>query len=133
MPGQVEDIIKAADAELGKTHAAPFSKAAFATLREKVSIYVGELISESVQISRRHRADTVSAAHVEQATSYLVANSSQKLYRHLGTIGGILLGASIGNILAMVTANSYTTPSVVITLALGILGAFLVAIHIAKD
>lgn len=131
--GPIEAIIHAAEVELGHLSPTPFSPAAFATLRDKISVYVAELVAESGRISRRHRADTVSAAHVDQAADYLVADSGRRFYRHLGTIGGILLGAAVGNLLSMITANQFSFGGVVVTCALGIVGSFLIALHIAKE
>jgi hypothetical protein len=89
----------------------PFSENSYSLLKTKIASYVSELVRESIKISKRHHADNVSAAHVEQASEYLVSSSSKKLFRHLGTLGGILLGAAISNLLAMTIANQYTAPS----------------------
>jgi len=129
----LEEVLRAAETELQRIGPSPFSVPAFSALRDKISRYIAELVAESIKIARRHRADTVSAAHVEQAAAYLVADTSRKLFRHLGTIGGILLGAAIGNLLSMVTANQYSTVSIVVTSVLCIVGAFMIALHIAKD
>nr|VFJ91185.1 MAG: hypothetical protein BECKLFY1418B_GA0070995_102418 [Candidatus Kentron sp. LFY] len=86
-----------------------------------------------MKVSRRHQADTVSAAHVERASEYLVTNTSRRIYRHLGTVGGVLLGAAISNILAMSLGCQYTGMGTVSSAVLGIIGAFMIALHIAKD
>jgi histone H3/H4 len=129
----ISDLITAAEKELQSFGSAPFSEPAFATLKERVSQYIVELINEALKVAKRHQADTVSAAHVNRASDYLVSSSSRKIFRHLGTVGGILLGAAIGNVLAMTTSNQFTATSVLVTSGLGIIGAFLIALHIAKD
>jgi formate-dependent nitrite reductase membrane component NrfD len=70
---------------------------------------------------------------VEQASEYLVSSSSKKFFRHLGTLGGILLGAAISNLLAMTIANQYTAAGTILSASFGIVGAFMIALHIAKD
>lgn len=125
--------IDSAEKELESLATSPFSNAAFATFKDKVAKYIGDLITESVKTAKRHSADTVSSTHVEQASDHLVSNTGRKYFRHLGTIGGILLGAGISNILAMTTSNQFTTLGVSITSALSIAGAFLVALHMAKE
>lgn len=130
---EIRDLIQSADDELRSIPASPFSSNAYACLISKIGTYVSELITESLKVSKRHRADTVSAAHVEQASAYLVASTSSRLFRHLGTMGGILFGAGLSNILAMTIANQYTPLSTIISLALGIIGAFLIALHMGKD
>jgi hypothetical protein len=111
----------------------PFSSAAFAILKTNISEYVTELVSESIKVSKRHRADTVSAAHVERAAEYLVSSTSRRIYRHLGTVGGIFLGAALSNMLAMTLVGQYTGVGTILSGSLGIVGAFMIALHIAKD
>lgn len=84
-------------------------------------------------VARRHRADTVSPGHVDQATAHLISIRSSRVYRHLGTIGGIFLGASLSNILSMSLAAQYTREGTLASVAFGIVGAFLVALHMAKE
>lgn len=107
--------------------------AAIAVLKRKISDYIVELAEESARIAARHRADAVSAAHVEDAASYLLVSRSRRLYRHLGTVGGLLFGAALSTVLAMLTTNQLSPVGVVTSSGVGMLGAFLVALHIAKD
>jgi hypothetical protein len=133
MDNVLNDVQRNAESHMYNIDHSPFSTAAFSTLQEKISHYIRDLITESINISRRHQADSVSATHVEMASDYLIANTSRKVYRHLGTIGGILLGAALSNILAMALSATYTGVGTIISIVLGIVGAFLVALHIAKD
>ncbi len=87
----VHAVVAEAEADLKRVDVSPFSPPAFGTLKAKISEYVVELLNESIKVSKRHRADTVSAAHVERAAEYLVSSTSRRSYRHLGTVGGILL------------------------------------------
>ncbi|NNJ84100.1 MAG: hypothetical protein HKP13_04060 [Gammaproteobacteria bacterium] len=110
-----------------------FSPSAFTTLETRIGQYISELVSESIKVSKRHQADTVSAAHVERANEYLVTNTSRRIYRHLGTVGGVLLGAALSHIPTMSSAGRYTSEETVLSAALGIVGAFMIALHMAKD
>ena len=130
---EVSAVLKDAEESLESVTHSPFSNPAFGTLKGKISQYVSELINESIKVSKRHKADTVSAAHVERASEYLVTSTSRRLYQHLGTVGGILLGASLSNILAMTLSGQYTGSGTIISAALGIIGAFMIALQIAKD
>lgn len=126
-------VTMAAERSLNAVDGSPFSPPAFGALKTKISQYVIELVDESIKVSKRHRADTVSAAHVERAAEYLVSSTSRRLYRHLGTVGGILLGAALSNILAMTLTSQYTGMGTMLSAALGIVGAFMIALHVAKD
>ncbi len=129
----LQSIINQAESELSGIDTSPFSHAAFSILKAKIAQYLSELIAESIKISKRHQADTVSAAHVERASDYLVSSTTRRFFRHLGTVGGILLGASLSNILAMTVSAQYSTLGTLVSAGLGIIGAFLIALHIAKD
>jgi len=112
----------------------PFSPAAYSRLREKIAEYISQLVTESVKVSKRHQSDTVSAAHVERANEYLVSSSTRRIFKHLGTVGGILLGAAVSTFLSMATSTGeFSMRGALISAALGIVGAFLVALHMAKD
>jgi hypothetical protein len=126
-------VVSQAETQLEGVDASPFSPHAFGTLRSKISEFVVELVNESIKVSKRHRADTVSAAHVERAAEYLVSSTSRRFYRHLGTVGGILLGAALSNILAMTLAGQYTGGGTILSVVLGVIGAFAIALHIAKE
>lgn len=110
-----------------------FSVQALSTLDRKVTEYAGLLASESIKLSRLYQADTVSAADVERASEYLFSNSRRRIFRRAGTIGGLLLGASLSNFLSMTAATGYNASGVLISACLGIVGAFLVALHERRD
>ena len=130
---ELDQVRQTAESALESIDPSPFSPSAFAALKEKIAEYVVNLVTESIKISRRHQADTVSANHVQRATEYLVSVTSRRFFRHLGTVGGILLGASLSNILSMAGAGSYTSIGVVSSAGLGITGAFLIALYIGKE
>jgi histone H3/H4 len=131
--GELARIIQQADDQLRAINPSPFSPQAFDALQERIARYIAELINESAREAKRQQLDTVSETHVERASEYLVSNSGRKVFRHVGTVGGVLLGASISNLLAMATVSSVTFASVGITTALGVVGAFAIALHIARD
>src|SRR5213593_2036079 len=96
---RVDLLLQEADRQLGGADPGPFSPAAFQVLKLKVAAYVRSLIVESSKIARRRRADVISSSHVEQASDYSVTSASHRWFRHIGTVGGILLGASLSNFL----------------------------------
>ncbi len=129
----VEEIIQRAENELGQIDPIPFSPQAFKTLKERTSENIRSIISESIKVSRRNRADIISASDVEKATEYLNSNYQRKWIRHLGTLGGIFLGTALSNFLSMTTSSQYTTTGVIVSAVLAIIGTFGVAFHIAND
>jgi len=126
-------IIDEAEGLLQGIDPSPFSPPAFNMLKAKIAEHVQDLVNESLRVSKRYRTDTVSAAHVERANEYLVLSTSRKIYRHLGTVGGIFLGTALSNILTMTLAGQYTGRATILSAVFGIVGAFMIALHIAKD
>jgi len=133
-PGpELQRLIRIAEEELSQTDPAPFSPSAFERVKQKISEYTVELITESVKVARRHDSDSVSPSYVDRASEYLVSHSGSKTYRHLGTLGGILLGAVGSNVLSMITTRQFSLGGIVITVLLTLVGAFLVAVNMVKD
>jgi hypothetical protein len=121
------------DARLAKIDPAPFSPSAFDVYKGKVARYMSELFDESIKMSRRQAADVVSAAQVERASEYLITSAKGRIARHIGTVGGIVLGAALSYILAMVRAAQFTPLEVGLSTALAVIGGAAVAVHIARD
>ena len=132
----IEKTIQAAYVELQSVESHPFSTPAFSMLKDKISEYIVQLIMESIQVSKRHRADTVSAAHVEQASDDLASGVSRRFFRYVGAGGGILLGISLAPFLSVSapsTPPQYSSPSMVVSAVLALLGTFMIAFHIARE
>jgi len=130
---ELEQIVEVADRELQSVDPTPFSPQAFLRLKEKVSEYAVQLITESVKRARRHQAETASTSDVEQASQYLVASSSHKFYRHMGTFGGLFLGSALSNVLSMITTNQFALNGIIVTFILTLVGSFMIAAHIVKE
>jgi hypothetical protein len=94
--------------QLNRIDPTPFYSRAFSGLQSKINRYILDLIHESTQVAKRHRADAVSEAHIDTAADYWVSDTSRRTFRHLGTFGGILLGAGLSTLLARVTTKTYT-------------------------
>lgn len=127
-------ISNAARAELRSVPPSPLTPAAFELLQDTVDEFIGDLLDESFRIAKRHKSEVVSANYVQAAGTYLVASRARRLFRHMGTIGGILLGGSLSNILAMAqTGASFPIVGTLVSVGVGLVGSFMVAIHIVKD
>lgn len=132
-PNKLQQIIDVAERELQSTDTTPFSPAAFERLKEKISEYTAQIITESVKTARRRQSDSVSTSDVEHASLYLVSTTSRKVYKHIGTVGGLLLGAAVSNVISMVTTNQFNLNGIVLTVIFTLIGAALVAAHMVKD
>lgn len=126
-------LLQEIDQSLGNIDKQSFSRDAFNLLKQKILEYASHLIIESTKTANRHRADSISSSHVEKASEYLVVGSTNKLLTHLGTVGGIFLGAGISNLLSMITTSQFSMYGIVGTVGLSIIGSFLTAIHMARS
>ena len=129
----LEEVIEHVNAELKQTSNTPFSGQAFEEFKERLKDYSGDLIAESVKRAKRHQAEGVSSSDVRDASHYLVSNTSHRIYRHAGTLAGLLLGTALSNSLAIITTNQYGLSGVILTFVLSLVGTSLITIHIFKD
>ena len=111
----------------------PFSVPAYELLKAKTAEYILDLVTESARLARRSGADDVSATHVQHAAEHLTTAKRSRLYRHIATVGGIMLGGALSNILSMTLENHYSAEGILITTGIAVIGAALVAFHIAND
>ena len=132
-PLNLEKVIERVNAELKKADSTPFSGPAFEELKEQIEAYAVELITESVKKAKRHQAEGVSSSNVRHASQYLVSNTSHRLYRHAGAVGGLLFGAAFSNTLSIITTSHYGLNGLIITFVLTLLGSSLITVHMAKD
>lgn len=103
-------------------------------LRQKITDYIGDLISESLRVSKRHKADIVSQNHIEQANEHLISKRRSKLSYLAGTLGGIFLGATVSNIFGMMVLNqTYTITGIIVTVSIGVIGSFLISFNLNND
>ena len=130
---ELQQIIETAEQELRNTDQTPFTPRAFDNLKDKISEYSVLLITEAVKVAKRHKSETVSSTHVEHASEFLISSTSRKLYRHMGTLGGILLGVAGSNFLSMFSTSQFTPNGVAITVVATLLGGILTAAHMVKD
>lgn len=111
----------------------PFSKEAFKYLKTQISQNIKELVDESIKIAKRHHSDTVSISHVDRASDNLGFSAKRKILIHLGTIGGILLGAALSAFVSMWMVGQYAERGVIFSVIAGIIGAVLITVQMSKD
>ena len=128
----LDEVIERVKTELEKAESTPFSDHAFKEFEEQVGTYAVELIKESVKRAKRHQAEGVSSSDVRYSSQYLVPNTSHKIYRHAGVLGGIFLGATISNILSL-TTSQYGLNGILLTFILTLIGGSFITVHMMKD
>ncbi len=132
--GNLPVLLNEANKALEKTAPQSFSEQAFKSLKQNITTYIIELVGESIRNARREKVDSVSASHVEKASSYLVTKNRGKLKSILGAVGGVFLGAAVQEIVGVL--NSATPPnsiSVITISALMLVGTILVAWNLLSD
>lgn len=132
--GNLPILIDDANKSLEKSTPHNFSEKAFKPLKQNISTYIIELVSESMRNARREKVDSVSASHVEKASAYLVTKNRGKLKNILGGVGGVFLGAAVQEIISIVNStNPPNTISVVTISTLMLVGTILVAWNLLSD
>lgn len=121
-------IVESIDNELENISQKPFSSNAFKLLKRHISLYIAELVSESIKNANREKLDGVSATHVEKASNYLVSSTRGKVNKVIASVGGVLLGATLSNVVNMILKGGETSINgIIVTVILGIIGAFMLA------
>lgn len=129
----LDKVIERVNAELKAAHSTPFSEQALREFQEQIENYAIELIKESVKRAKRHQAEGVSSPDVRHASQYLVSNTSHRIYRHAGTLAGLLLGTALSNTAAIITTSQYGQSGVILTFVLALVGTIFITIHMIKD
>ena len=129
----LEKVIERVTTELKNADSTPFSGRAFEEFEEQIEAYAVELIKESVKRAKRHQAEGVSSSNVRHASQYLVLSRSHRLYRHAGTLGGLLFGTALSHVLSVITTGQYGLSGIIITFVLTLMGTSLITVHMAKD
>jgi hypothetical protein len=100
-----------------------FSSPALALLNKHLRDYERDLQLASKQVAKLCHSDVVSADHVKIATSQLLKPRSKKGELSIA-LGGILLGAAVGNLFSIVGSNGNITNSLfTATFLVGLVGA----------
>ncbi|NUO00674.1 MAG: hypothetical protein HUU01_08660 [Saprospiraceae bacterium] len=111
-----------------------FSKKAFKALTQNITVYINDIVNESVKNSKRDKVDNVSASHVDKASAYLVTKRKGKFKGILGAVGGVFLGSAVQEILGMVGDSTAPTIGSVLSISACLLvGTLLVAWNLLRD
>lgn len=134
MKSEIEKIINEIETTHINNDEKTFSQKGFDNFKAKVTEFIASLYNESLKTTIRHKSDVISENHVELASTYLIKIGASKFSKFSGIIGGTFLGGTISNIFALLGTNQQLTQnSIVVNSVLGIIGGFLVAIHIMND
>ncbi|HEX6748731.1 MAG TPA: hypothetical protein VF092_15645 [Longimicrobium sp.] len=131
--GPLAQIATRTDQLLADVDPSPFSSPGFEELKLRIDSYIMELVNESRRIARRHQADVISPAYVQQASDYLVARKSRRKFTLMGSVGGIFLGAAVSSFLDIAAGKQVSPLQVLVSAVLGMLGAFLIALQFARE
>jgi histone H3/H4 len=130
----IDDAIASAELQIAAIEEwRPFSSKGFEALETSIAEYIRSLALESSRTARRQGGDVVSAADVDQAARYLFRGPPRGVVQHFGTVGGVFLGGAISSVLAFIADGSAGSIAVTVTLLVAVIGAFLIALHIARD
>lgn len=128
-----DDVRMKAEAALATVDPVLYSPAAFERFKGKVVQYIADLYEESIKVSRRHEADSVSASHVEKASEALGSANTPVMARHVGTIGGLIAGIGGSQLASMLAANAFPAAGVIIAAVCSAVGFAGMAWHFAKE
>lgn len=132
-PINVDEVTTRANELLRTIDPGPFSPAAFSVFKGKIAEYIAEVARESATLARRSQVDIISVRDVEEACERLTTSPRNRLYRHLGTVGGLALGTGGSALASMVIAGQYPPWGVVLTVLFVSAGCLLLGMHFRND
>ncbi len=110
-----------------------FSEPAKASTLQWALGYTRKLIHASSAAKESVDGDNVSEANVNEAAYGLNKREEKGFKKLAGILGGIFLGAGISNLFTVIQVGKFDRNGIIIMAASGILGAFLVAVHLPQD
>src|SRR3954454_1695899 len=88
----------------------PFTDAASEELNRLIDVYADNLVDMAVRTAReRDSREIISAGDVRQASQRLAVRSRSVWPQVVGTLGGLLLGAALGNVF-QIAGSPVVTP-----------------------
>jgi hypothetical protein len=131
---EIDQIVNTSNNEIESLENSPFTKKGFSEYRNNISEYIEDLFQESLKISKRNRTELISASHVKTASFYLIKKSKSRTRNLYNSIGGLLLGVTISNLVSIVALNlQYNKLGLVVIVFLGIIGSFLLSLGTIKN
>lgn len=130
---ELEKVIKEAYINLESVEETPFSDKGFIEFRNQISQFIIQLFDESFRIARRSNVEIVSPTHIKTASNNIKKTNSTRT-SILKTLGGLLLGASLSNILSISFYSvSYSPIHLILTILFGITGSFLLGFNLFRS
>ena len=111
----------------------PFSPEGYRNFKLKIAIYISTFYIEAQQSAKWRRANVISDSDVDDAFNNLIRNTQSKTSKLLGIIGGLLTGAVLSHIFAVISKNEINTLEFIITVIFGLIGGALLAINFPKS
>jgi hypothetical protein len=130
---ELERVLRLAKIEFQQVDHTPFSPEAFQRLTERIDGYIGELVTESGRVARRHNSDSISPSYVDEASQHLISRRTAKWHRLIGAIGGTIFGMGLTSIITMTVANNYSIRSVIVSVVALVVGLIALTYHVWRD
>jgi hypothetical protein len=112
----------------------PFTDAAYEELTQRAAAYAEDLVRESTRMARwRDSPDIVSVGDVRRASQRLYPRSRGVWRPAAGSLGGLLLGAVLGNVLQIAGASGVTQENILLTICFSIVGTALIVVGLVRD
>jgi histone H3/H4 len=108
------------------------SDEARAALLDAHAEFLEELGIEAVRAARRDRSDVVSASHIDDARTIVRDPADNRRLRAIGATGGILAGAGVGQLLAVLSEADPSPLGYLLATAALVLGCVLLALALGR-
>lgn len=132
-PTELERIIHSAEVEIRQIRPGAFSPEGFQRLKDRIAEFIGELVVESIRVSKRYQSDSVSPAYVDRAAEHLASGKRAMWRRLVGGIGGLVAGVGLATSGSMIQQNAYSTRGMILSLVCIVIGLPAFVLHVMKE
>lgn len=128
-----KSIVELQAALQGKSHPRDFSRESLVALLERQAEYVEEVGLEAIRIAKSSQADFVSKRDIEKADEVVrSASGANGVGAFTEPVGGIILGAGLGQLLSVLAAEDPEALSYALATAACIIGVALLVYGITR-
>ncbi|MFY1573934.1 hypothetical protein ACN26Z_03490 [Verrucosispora sp. WMMD703] len=128
-----KDVVELLISKGGEVEETGFSTPAQQLYVNMVEQYSKSLVDAARQAFERDGSDVVSQRHVQRAAEFLGTGSVSRRGRHIGAIGGVLLGTGLSVWSDILIDKKYNPAALVISLTVSLIGVAFVVYNWLKD
>lgn len=109
-----------------------FSAGAVSEVHARVDAFAATITTTAIHFADAQGVETIDATHVQRASEALFSRPERTIIRHLGTIGGLLVGGCFSGLASMALTEIWPGLLTAASVGFGLTGSVMVTVHVIK-